>query len=77
MQYRCKDDDVLDLIVYNYYGEQAVKNGAVEYVLDYNQNLSREPIKFYAGLLIELPELPSSMFQPAAQSRIKVFENIQ
>lgn len=77
MQYRCKDGDVLDLICFNYYGEQAVKNGATEYVLDYNQNLSRENIVFSAGQLIELPELPPELFQPAALSNIRIFENSQ
>ena len=77
MQYRCKDGDVLDLICFNYYGEQAVKNGATEYVFNYNQNLSRENIVFFSGQLIELPELPSKLYQPATLSSIRIFENSQ
>jgi len=77
MQYRCKDGDVLDLICFNFYGEQAIRNGATEYVLNHNQNLSRKDVVFSSGQLIELPELPNALLQPAALSRIRIFENNQ
>jgi phage tail protein X len=48
---------MLDAICYRYYGEQV---GAVELVLEANQNLSRQPELLPAGLLITLPDLPKA-----------------
>jgi phage tail protein X len=73
-EYRCKDGDVLDLICYRFYGEAPVKAGIVEYVLNFNQNLSRLPIVLTAGLMIQLPPLPPELAIAPTQ-KIKIFEN--
>ena len=56
-QYRTKDDDMLDAICYRYYG---VQSGAVELVLEANQNLSRQNEQLPSGLIITLPDLPTT-----------------
>ena len=55
--YRTKEGDMLDAICYRYYG---VQSGAVELVLDANQNLSRQVEELPNGLIIELPDLPTT-----------------
>lgn len=55
-EYRTKDGDMLDAICYRYYGRQS---GAVELVLEVNQNLSRHNEQLPAGVIIVLPDLPN------------------
>jgi phage tail protein X len=55
-EYRTKDGDMLDAICYRYYGSQS---GVVELVLAANQNLSRQSEQLPAGVIINLPDLPS------------------
>lgn len=65
MQYSAEDDVIFDMVVRNVYGDDAVKNGAVEYVLDLNQNFARENgTHIDAGTIINLPDtLPSRFFE--------------
>lgn len=55
-EYRTKEGDMLDAICYRYYGRQS---GAVELVLEVNQNLSRQNEQLPAGVIIILPDLPN------------------
>lgn len=75
-EYRCQDGDVFDLICYRFYGDSAVKAGAVEYVLNYNQNVARNypHLIFPAGTLLSLPSLPDELKYPPA-GKIKIFQN--
>lgn len=61
-KYRTKDGDMLDAICYRYYG---IQSGAVELVLDANQNLSRQAEQLPAGLIITLPD-----FLPATEKDV-------
>ena len=71
MLYHCQDNDTIDAIVFNQYGRDAVEGGAVEYILNHNQNLSRKPIHLMAGITIELPDLPERILKP--NTKIKMF----
>lgn len=54
MQYRTKDNDTLDAICWNYYGQQS---GTVEAVLKANPGLADLGAKLPAGIVIQLPQL--------------------
>ncbi len=56
MQYRTQQDDVLDLICWNYYDRSDVFID----VLKANPGLCEQPVKLPAGLVIELPELTTA-----------------
>jgi phage tail protein X len=58
IEYRTKEDDMLDAICYRYYGRQS---GVVELVLAANQNLSRQSEQLPAGLIITLPDFPAQI----------------
>lgn len=73
-EYRCKDGDMLDAIVWRRYGADAVKGGAVEFILNYNQNLSRKSLHTEAGQIILLPKnLPSYVYNSLTSNKVKVF----
>jgi len=54
MQYRCKDDDMLDAICFKYYGSQV---GTSEAVLEANPGLAEYGPLLPAGLVIVLPNI--------------------
>ncbi|WP_433898193.1 tail protein X [Pseudomonas sp. PSE1(2024)] len=56
MTCRTSEGDLLDTLCYHAYGHL---NGTVEAVLDANQGLADEPQPHRAGIVIELPDLPS------------------
>jgi len=55
--YRTRDGDMLDEICHSYYGRTA---GAVEAVLEANPGLAALGPAYAAGVVIALPELPST-----------------
>ncbi len=57
MRYRTREGDLLDWICYRHYGRV---EGAVEAVLEANQGLAGLGPEYEAGVVIELPELPSA-----------------
>ena len=75
LNYYCKDNDVLDSIVSTHYGQNAVDAGAVEYVLSYNQNISRKEAHLTAGTIVKLPDLPTEISNSNIQTNsIRIFE---
>ena len=56
--YRTKDGDILDDVVFRYYG---TTQGTVEKVLEANQNLADIGPIFPVGIEIELPEIKGPM----------------
>jgi len=69
--YTTKDNDMLDMIIHKYYGNEAVATGsAVEYVLQLNQNLSRNGVFLTAGQKILLPELSEDILSGSKQVAI-------
>jgi phage tail protein X len=54
MQYRTKEDDMLDRICWKHYGHEA---GTVELVLTANPGLASHGPRLPGGLLINLPEI--------------------
>ncbi|MDD1014702.1 tail protein X [Pseudomonas rubra] len=54
---RTAEGDVLDTLCQHYYGHL---NGTVEAVLAANQGLAEQPQPFCSGVLILLPELPTT-----------------
>lgn len=56
-RYITRDGDMLDEIVWRYYG---ARDGALEAVLDANPALAREDAVLKAGLVITLPPLAVS-----------------
>lgn len=72
--YQCKDGDVLDAIIFKHYGRNIVVAGATEYVLSFNQNLSRLAPHLTVDTTIVLPDLPSSIANYLGQTeQIKIF----
>ena len=73
--YKCSDGDILDQICFVHYNRNWVELGIVEYVLKFNQNLSRQEIHLPVGTEIQLPdisEIPSEALQSYRQ-QIQVF----
>jgi phage tail protein X len=58
MTYRSKQDDVLDDVVFRFYGD--TENGIVETVLEANPGLADLGPRLPAGVLIELPDRPAA-----------------
>lgn len=58
MIYRSKQNDVLDDVVFRYYGD--TDNGIVETVLESNPGLSDVGPLLPAGIDIELPDRPAT-----------------
>lgn len=80
VKYTMKDMDAIDLIVYKHYGEDIFRNGAaVEYLMEWNHNISRLGLFPGAGQEIILPDLPeeikNTFKQGATQSTIDIFPN--
>jgi len=72
--YTTKANDMLDMIIFKYYGEAAVSEGtAVEYILKYNQNFSRNEIILPAGLKLTLPELPENVTSKTVSEQVEIF----
>ncbi|PJY97007.1 tail protein X [Pseudomonas donghuensis] len=57
MTCRTSDGDLLDTLCQHHYGHL---NGAVEAVLNANQGLADEPQPYRTGVLIVLPDLPTT-----------------
>lgn len=53
MRYTCKQDDVLDLICFEYYGNESI----VATVLSHNPSLADQGTHLPQGLVIELPNV--------------------
>lgn len=66
--YKTRDGDVLDDVVWNYYGTRA--GLAVETVLNANNGLADIGAVLPAGILITLPDLPT----PAATTGVKLWD---
>ena len=74
--YTTKENDVLDLIVFQYYGSEAVAEGtAVEYILNVNQNLSRQGVFLSAGQQVILPDLPEAVLNNIASQQVDIFDD--
>lgn len=65
--YRTRDLDMLDWICRKHYGRTA---GAVEAVLEANPGLAELGPVYAAGVLIQLPELPSA----SAEKTIRLWD---
>ncbi|WP_338500964.1 tail protein X [Pseudomonas poae] len=63
MTCRTSDGDLLDTICHNFYGHL---NGSVEAVLAENQGLADEEQPYRSGVVIVLPDLPSSADEQVA-----------
>lgn len=55
--YVTKDDDMLDLICWEQYGQQ---RGIVERIYEANPQLINYDLKLPAGLVIKLPQIPNT-----------------
>ena len=65
-KYTTRDGDMLDAIVYRYYGNIA---GVLEAVYSINPGLCEKPLLLPAGLMIELPVLE----EPGEKAEIDLF----
>ena len=61
IRYRTRDGDMIDAICHVHYGHT---DGAVEAVLEANRHLTRRDPVLPAGLIIDLPDLPSPAARP-------------
>ena len=66
-EYKCIDDEELDIICWKFYGKQAVQSSMVEHVLNYNQDLSHVGTHYPAGTVIRLPPIPPELQNQSIQ----------
>ncbi len=67
MIYRCKQNDVLDEICHDYYGDE---KGTTEKVLQANPGLADKGVHLPIGLEIELPDLSENTVNKLPTTRL-------
>ena len=55
------------MICWDFYGKEAVQSGITEYVLNYNQDLSRLGTNYPAGTILRLPPIPPELQNQSIQ----------
>ena len=66
-EYKCFTDEELDMICWDFYGKEAVQSGIVEYMLNYNQDLSHLGTHFPSGTVLRLPPVPLELLNQSIQ----------